>query len=184
MHSSAWWILPKLPVSILFCFLFLYKCTFSHALGWVSWVFYQCYFHTHPFGRIIVNMKQLEVRIIVLGIWANIFLNNYLSYTTRPNYSVCSTCITFASSYNRLDVTSNAVHAMKTMSWLTTILMVLWTAWKANKSGVMYLVRLWMIGMHPTFVTYRLSGSLLGSSSQMKKFYFLIRYSMTRLRWL
>ena len=60
-------------------------------------------------------MNQFEARIIVLGNWADIFLNNYLSYTTWPNYSTCSTCITFASSYNGLAVASNAVHTVKTI---------------------------------------------------------------------
>ena len=83
--------------------------------------FYHCYFHTHLFGRIFGYMKKLETRFFVLGICVDIFSNTYLYYTSWPNYSTCSTCITFAISYNGFALTPKGGHVVKTTSWLITL---------------------------------------------------------------
>ena len=73
-------------------------------------------------------------------------------------------------------------HVVKIMSWLITMRAVLWIPWYPNINITMYFINVWMIGMYPAFVKYPVSGSLVGSSSHVKEFVKLRRFSMSRLR--
>jgi len=85
-------------------------------------------------------------------------------------------------SYTGLDDASMGNHAGKIVSWFITMRTVLWIVWYAIPKSSMYLERLWIIGIYPAYVTYPVSGSLVGSSSHVKEFVRLRRYSMSRLR--
>jgi len=90
--------------------------------------------------------------------------------------------VKFAISYIGLTDTSKGYQLAKNISWLMTLRTTNWIVLNEMRKASMYLVSAWMIGMYPAFVQYPVSGSLVGSSSHVKKSVRLRSCSMSDLR--
>ena len=84
--------------------------------------------------------------------------------------------------YTEVADMSNGNQGIEIISRLITMRTADWIKWIKIVNQNMYLVRPWMIGMYPAFVKYPVSGSLVGSSSQVKESVSLSRSSISRLR--